>query len=450
MITEDTITAIATAPGNGGIGIIRISGSKAEDILMHVFRPAGNIPSPFDSHRMIYGWIVDGEESIDECFAVIMRAPRSYTMEDVVEIQLHGGSYVVNRALELCLKAGARLAQAGEFTKRAFLNGRIDLSKAEAVMSLITARGEQEHKAAIRQMNGGASSFVRQISDELYQLQAGLAACIDYPEEISDEEGTGSLKNGLEKLILRLEQSIDEHTSRLIYQGLQIAIIGRPNVGKSSLLNALLGEERAIVTDIPGTTRDTVNGELTLNGILIRLTDTAGIRETEDPVEKLGVERSHKARTEADATLLIIDASDSLTDEDRIMIRCFSGSGAIILNKTDLSVRITKETIQEIRPDVDCICLSAKNPQSLLPLREYLLQLTDVSDQIELTQPRHLDAAKRALSHLKDAYTTLDHFTPDMAATDLQAAQSALSEITGDQADEMLLDKIFSGFCVGK
>ena len=445
MITEDTIAAIATAPGNGGIGIIRISGCKAEDILMRVFRPAGNITSPFDSHRMIYGWIVDGDESIDECFAVIMRAPRSYTMENVVEIQLHGGSYVVNRALDLCLKAGARLAQAGEFTKRAFLNGRIDLSKAEAVMSLITARGAQEHKAAVRQMNGGASSFVRQISDELYQLQAGLAACIDYPEEISDEEGTGNLKNGLEKLILRLEQSIDEHTSRLIHQGLQIA-----NVGKSSLLNALLGEERAIVTDIPGTTRDTVNGELTLNGIRIRLTDTAGIRETEDPVEKIGVERSHKARTEADATLLIIDASDPLTDEDRIMISGFSGSGAIILNKTDLSVRVTKETIHEIRPDVDCICLSAKDPQSLLPLRKYLLQLTDVSDQIELTQPRHLDAAKRALMHLKDAYTTLDHFTPDMAATDLQAAQSALSEITGDQADEILLDRVFSGFCVGK
>lgn len=450
MNRGDTIAAIATAPGNGGVGIIRISGFKAENILLQIFKPAGGKISPFESHRMIYGWIVDGSETIDECFAVLMRAPRSYTREDVAEIQLHGGSYVVNRTLELCLKSGARLAEAGEFTKRAFLNGRIDLSKAEAVMNLITARGAQEHRAAVRQLNGGASSFVRHISDELYLLQAGLSACIDYPEEISDEEGAGALYDGLEILINKLEQSIDEHTSRLIHQGLQIAIIGRPNVGKSSLLNALLGEERAIVTDIPGTTRDTVNGEMNLNGIRIVLTDTAGIRDTEDPVEKLGVERSRKARTEADATLLILDASEPLNTEDTTMIRNFDGTGAVILNKTDLPICVDEKSIREIRPEVICICLSAKEPDSLKPLKDYLYGLAQVSDQIALTQPRHLDAARRALQHLKDARTTIMHYTPDVAATDLQAAQAALSEITGDRADEKLLDRIFSGFCVGK
>ena len=450
MNRGDTIAAIATAPGNGGIGIIRISGFKAENILLQIFRPAGSKITSFESHRMIYGWIVDGSDIIDECLAVLMRAPRSYTREDVAEIQLHGGSYVVNRALELCLQTGARLAEAGEFTKRAFLNGRIDLSKAEAVMNLIRARGAQEHRAAVRQLNGGASSFVRQISDELYLLQAGLAACIDYPEEISDEEGAGTLYNGLEKLIYKLEQSIDEHSSRLIHQGLQIAIIGRPNVGKSSLLNALLGEERAIVTDIPGTTRDTVNGEMNLNGIRIKLTDTAGIRDTEDPVEKLGVERSRKARTEADATLLILDASEPLNTEDITMIRKFDGTGAVILNKTDLSICVDEKTIREIRPDVICIRLSAKEPDSLKPLKDFLYGLAQVSDQIALTQPRHLDAARRALQHLRDARTTIMHYTPDVAATDLQAAQAALSEITGDRADEKLLDRIFSGFCVGK
>jgi len=450
MIRNDTIAAIATAPGNGGIGIIRISGPKTEEVMLSVFRAAGGrYPIP-ESHRMIYGWITDGSDTVDECMAVLMRAPRSYTREDVAELQLHGGSYVLNKTLELCLKAGARLAEAGEFTRRAFLNGRIDLSKAEAVMNLISARGAQEHKAAVRQMNGGASSFVRQISDELYTLQAGLAACIDYPEEISDEEGTGSLKQGLEKLIGRLEQSIDEHASRLIHRGLQIAIVGRPNVGKSSLLNALLGEERAIVTSIPGTTRDTVNGEMLLNGIHILLTDTAGIRETNDPVEKLGVERSVKAKTEADATLLVLDGSEPLEDNERIMIERFDGKGAVIINKTDLEPRIKEDTIHEIRPDLTCVSISAKNPESLQPLRDYLIRLADISDQLALTQPRHLDAVRRAACHLKDAYHTLELFTPDVAATDLQAAQAALGEITGDNADEKLLDRVFSGFCVGK
>lgn len=450
MYRQDTIAAIATAPGNGGIGIIRMSGPDAEKILLRIFKPSGIRNAPPESHRMMYGKLKDGDDTVDECMAVLMRAPKSYTREDVAEIQLHGGTYVVNKVLELCMREGARLAEAGEFTRRAFLNGRVDLSRAEAVMELITARGAQAHKAAVRQLNGGASAFIRGFSEELADLQAGLAACIDYPEEISDEEGAGSLKIGLEKLIGRLETAMDEHASRLIYQGLQIALIGRPNVGKSSLLNALLGEDRAIVTDIPGTTRDTVNGEISINGFRVMLTDTAGIRETNDPVEMIGVERSERARRIADASILILDGSEPLTETDTELLRESVGPGAVVINKTDLPQAISEQDIQRIRPDALCITVCAKKPETLRPLMAYLEQFTEVSDQTALTQPRHLDAARRAIAHMQDALQTLDSFTPDVAATDLQAAQAALCEITGDSADEKLLDRVFSRFCVGK
>ena len=450
MMKKDTIAAIATAPGTGGIGIIRMSGPEAMEILMQVFKPAGSGGAVNESHRMVYGKLMDGEQTLDECMAVVMRAPRSYTREDVAEIQLHGGNYILHKALDLCLQKGARLAEAGEFTRRAFLNGRVDLSRAEAVMDMISARGEQEHKAAVRQMDGGAASFVKTYSEILYGLQAGLAACIDYPDEITDEEGAGTLREGLDKLIYRLEAAMDEHASRLIYQGLQVALIGRPNVGKSSILNALLGEERAIVTDIPGTTRDTVYGEMILNGFRVHLTDTAGIRETDDPVEKIGVERSMKARQESDASLLIIDGSEPLSMDDRKLLIEFKGEGAAVINKTDLPQKVTEETIHEIRPEMKCITVSALDEESLLPLQDYLTGFVAVTDQQAITQPRHLDAVKRALFHLKEARRTIEIYTPDIAATDLQAAQQALCEITGERADEKLLDRIFSQFCVGK
>jgi len=448
---NDTIAAIATAPGNGGISIIRISGPEAENILCRVFKPAGGITqTPFESHRMLYGRLTDGSETIDECMAVLMRAPKSYTREDVAEIHLHGGDFVVRCGLELLLREGARLAEAGEFTRRAFLNGRIDLSQAEAVMDLISAQGEQAHRAAIRQMDGGAASFIRPLSDRLYELQAGLAACIDYPEEISDEEGAGMLRQGLEELIHKLDESIDEHTSRLLHRGLQTAIIGRPNVGKSSLLNALLEEERAIVTSVPGTTRDTIRGEMILNGIRIELTDTAGIRETEDPVERIGVERSESAWKNADLTILVLDGSSKLTKEDSRLLKGLTGNAVIVINKADLPQVLSADDIRDIQPAAKQITISAKKPEMLQPLKDELKRQASVSDQTALTQPRQLDAAKRAAAHLKDALGTVKNYTPDMAATDLQAAQEALSEITGDKADEKLLDRIFSQFCVGK
>ena len=451
MESRDTIAAIATAPGTGGISIIRLSGPEAEKILQKVFVPEGRTSGhPFESHRMMYGRLRDGRETVDECMAVLMRAPKSYTREDVAEIHLHGGDYVVHRGLEILLREGARLAEAGEFTRRAFLNGRIDLSQAEAVMDLISARGEQAHKAAIRQMDGGVASFIRPLSDRLYELQAGLAACIDYPEEISDEEGAGMLREGLKGLIRNLEEAIDEHTSRLLHRGLQVAIIGSPNVGKSSLLNALLGEERAIVTSVPGTTRDTIRGEMIMNGIRIELTDTAGIRETDDPVERIGVERSENTWKNADLTLLVLDGAAELTEEDRKLLKGLQDEAVIVINKADLMQKLSVEEIRTIRPETKRITVSAKDPETMKPLKEELRRQAAVSDQLALTQPRQLDAAKRAAAHLKDALITLESFTPDMAATDLQAAQEALSEITGDRADEKLLDRVFSQFCVGK
>ena len=449
-MNQDTIAAIATAPGQGGIGIIRISGIKAEEILTGIFQPAGYTEYRPESHRMVYGRIIEDGEVLDECMAVLMRAPASYTREDVAEIQIHGGTQVLQRVLDLCLKQGARLAEAGEFTRRAFQNGRIDLSQAEAVMRLIAARGEQERKAAVRQMNGGTADFVRKASDELYKLQAGLAACIDYPEEISDEEGAGELRKGLQQLTDELRQAVDERSSRLIHDGLHVTLFGIPNAGKSSLLNALVGQEKAIVTEIPGTTRDTVEGEIMAGGIRVFLTDTAGMRSTEDPIEKIGVERSERAIRNADIALLILDGSREICEEETLWLEELHSTDAVVINKSDLPQITTEETVRALCPGVYCMTVSALDAESLQPVRDFFRTYAEVSDQLVLTQPRHLEAVKRAISFLQDAEHTLDMLTPDMAATDLQAAQNALSEITGDRADEKLLDAVFSGFCVGK
>ena len=449
-MTNDTIAAIATAPGQGGIGIVRISGPESERILQEIFTPASGKTDPPESNRLILGCLHDGERELDQCMAVIMRAPRSYTREDVAELQLHGGGFLVREALEVCLRHGARLAEPGEFTRRAFLNGRIDLSQAEAVMRLISARGEQQHRAALRQLDGGASQFIRKASDQLYDLQAGIAACIDYPEEVTEEEGTALLQEGLKLLISTLKSAADERSSRLIEDGLRVALIGRPNVGKSSLLNAMLGEERAIVTSIPGTTRDIIRGELILDGIPVTLTDTAGIRETEDPVEKIGVDRSRKAGREAELALLVLDASEPLTEEDLQLLRELPDDSAVVLNKTDLAEKITAEDIRSVREGIPCVVCSALEPERLEPVKALIRRHTEVNDRLALTQPRHLEAIRKAVGHLEDALRTSATETLDLTAVDLQAAQAALGEITGDQVDERLLDRIFAQFCVGK
>lgn len=447
-MTNDTIAAIATAPGQGGVSIVRISGPEAEKILMQVFRPKKN--APLISHMLTYGHVVWEDKIIDECMAVLMKAPRSYTREDVAELQLHGGGYISQQALKLCLQAGARLAEPGEFTRRAFLNGRIDLSQAEAVMSLIAAQGEKANQAAMNQLQGGASAFIRQAADELYAIQASAAACIDYPEEISEEEAAGDLLPKIEKLAASLDAACDERGARIVTTGLTVALCGCPNVGKSSLLNALLGEERAIVTPVPGTTRDMVRGDMLLEGSVIHLVDTAGLHATDDPVEQIGVHRAEAAIRQADVVLMVLDASRPLTEEDRTLLEKIRGLNvALLLNKTDLTAVLLPEMLQPLQQDMPTMCISARQPDTLEKVKEFLRCQARVSDHLTLTQPRHLEAARRAAAHLRQAAQSLQ-LAIDLAAVDLQAAQLALSEITGDQVEEKLLDQVFSQFCVGK
>ena len=446
----ETIAAIATAPGEGGISIVRMSGDRAGEILGAVFRPASG--GALADRVLTYGRAVDAEgEPLDDCLAVLMRRPRSYTREDVAELQLHGGTATARRVLDVCLAAGARLAEPGEFTRRAFLNGRIDLSQAEAVMELISAKGENQRRAAVRQLEGGPGSFIRSAADRLYDIQAGLAACMDYPEEISDEEATEGLEPKLDALMAQLEDACDERSAHLLNEGLHVALAGKPNVGTSSLLNALLRRDKAIVTDIPGTTRDAVEGEITLGGTVIRLTDTAGLRETDDPVERIGVTHARQALAQADVILLVLDGSAPLTREDEEAARAVDGSRTVILlNKRDLPPRVTDAEAQALCPGCGLMRVSAKDEESLRPLRACLMERAAVSDTLALTQPRHIEAARRTLASLRSAKQHLREGAMELGAVDLSEAQHALAEITGDEADERLLDRVFSRFCVGK
>lgn len=447
-MNTSTICAIATAPGQGGVAIVRLSGPEAESILMRIFRPAKK--GELVSHMLTYGHVQDGLADIDECMAVIMRAPRSYTREDVAEIQLHGGSFIAQKVVSLCLREGAELAAPGEFTRRAFLNGRIDLSQAEAVMNLIAAQGEQAHRAAMRQLEGGASGFIRKAADALYDIQAGVAACIDYPEEIDEAEAAADMIPRTLALAAQLDSACDERAARILQSGLRVALCGQPNVGKSSLLNALLGEERAIVTAIPGTTRDMVQGDLILGGSVIHLTDTAGLHDTDDPVERLGVERARKAMDEADLVLAVFDQSRPLDEDDRELLAALAGRNVLlVLNKGDLLPFMSADEVTALL-DAPVMMVSAADEASLTPLKDYLAQQAAVADNLALTQPRHVEAARRAARHLRQAADTARTLSVDMASIDLQSAQLALSEITGDEVEAKLLDRVFGMFCVGK
>ncbi len=447
-MNTSTIAAIATAPGQGGVAIVRLSGPEAEHILLDVFRPARK--GELTSHMLTYGHVYDGNTTVDECMAVLMRAPRSYTREDVAEIQLHGGGYIAQRVLELCLRHGAELAAPGEFTRRAFLNGRTDLSQAEAVMNLIAAQGAQSHSAAMRQLKGGASSFIRKAADELYAIQAGVAACIDYPEGIDGSEGAADMIPPTEALAAQIDSACDERAARILQSGLRVALCGQPNVGKSSLHNALLGEERAIVTPLPGTSRDMVQGDLILGGSVIHLTDTAGLHATDDPVEQLGVARARRAMEDADLVLAVFDLSRPLDADDRALLAELQGRNVlIVLNKADLSPMLSSADVTALL-DAPVLTVSAADEATLAPLKAFLAEQAAVSDNLALTQPRHVEAARRAARHLRQAAETARALSVDMASIDLQAAQLALAEITGDEVEERLLDRVFGMFCVGK
>lgn len=439
---NDTIAALATPPGQGGIAIVRVSGEAARTCFDALFRPAGK--QKVESHRLLYGRLYDENQTlIDECMAVLMLAPRSYTREDVAEFHIHGGEQVARQALRALYALGVRPAEPGEFTRRAFLNGRVDLTRAEAVMRLIAAQGEQSARAALRQLNGGVSAFVRDIQGQVTALTAGVAAALDYPEEIAEEEAAGDAALKARDLARKLEDACDERAARMLDTGFDAVLCGRPNVGKSSLLNALLGEERAIVTDIPGTTRDVVRGSMLLSGMKINLSDTAGIREDAETVEAIGVRRARQAIESADLILLVLDASAPLTPEDEALTRDTEGlPRAVILNKIDQGLAFDWP---------GALRVSARTGEGMDALRALIADKARLTGEPPLTSARHIHLARQAARKLRGAAEALEGGLPlDLAAIDLQAALDDLGGITGERVDEKLLDSVFSQFCVGK
>ena len=445
----DTIAAQATAAGEGGVAIVRLSGAQSEEILSRVFRPQNG--KPLENRRLTFGRIVDGESVVDEAMAVLMRAPMSYTREDVAEIHCHGSQALVGRILRLLLREGARMAEPGEFTMRAFLNGRIDLTQAEAVMRMIRAGSERAMRSAIRQMEGGVSSFVREAREEIVILLSSLAAAIDFPDEVEETETAQQVLERCAQIRERLSASCDVRTGRIEDEGLRVVLAGKPNAGKSSLMNRLLGGDRAIVTDIPGTTRDTLTESFQHQGIRVNLTDTAGLRETDDIVERIGVERAMKAISEADVLVMVIDGS--LRDEESDEALCGKQPHLIVISKGDLKAMIDVGEIALRYPQAKVISVSAVSGDGVDELKDLIASFApqDATESSMLSQARHVEAAMRACSCLDDAISAVRDGMPlDMCAVDLSAALDCLGEITGETMNERVIDEVFARFCVGK
>lgn len=448
---QDTIVGIATAAGEGGIAIVRISGENAVSLFEQVFFPFKR-RHPFETHRLMAGHVMDGADVIDEAMGVVMLAPHSYTREDVCEIHTHGGSVAAAEVIRLLIRKGARPAEAGEFTRRAFMNGRIDLMQAEAVMGVISARSTAAMKAEQRQLSGGQSQFIRQAQDQLQGLLAGLEAHIDYPEEIDEAEATQGLSKGLDDLICRLQTAVDEKSARIIREGLHVALCGRPNAGKSTLFNTLLGEDKAIVTDIPGTTRDVLEGSFLLDGVQVLVQDTAGLRDSCDAVERIGVERAQNALHQADVALLLVDASKPLTEDERQLLQSeMPCPCAVLLSKQDAGDRITLQEAEALTVHRPVLAVSAMDGSGLDEVKAYLRRFVQMPQELLLTHERHMTVAREALQRLCQARDGLKGDQPlDLAAVDMHEALYLLGRITGDSVDEKLLDEIFSHFCVGK
>lgn len=442
-MARDAICAVATAPGEGGIAIVRMSGDGARDIFSLVFRPIRE--REIQSHRMMYGHAIDGNGgSIDEVMAVFLAAPGTYTREDMFEIQCHGGGVCAERVLKRIISAGARIAEPGEFTRRAFLNGRIDLARAEAVMSLIGASSEAAARSSLRQLEGGVSGFVREASEALKEWMALIEACTDFPDEVEEEDAAARVLSGIREIARQIEERCDERGAKLIREGASIVLAGRPNVGKSSLMNALLHQERAIVTSVPGTTRDVLTERIRLGGVTAELSDTAGRRDTLDPVEKIGVDRAAKAAETADILLIVLDGSEELTPEDRELLAGRDGRSIVVINKSDI----------ENKHDIPgAIIVSAASGEGMDALIREMEKRVAVSSGMEgkMTEQRHLNLAKRALNAIYNACSSIEAgMALDMAEIDLREALAALSEITGEDASEEVIDRVFKNFCVGK
>lgn len=457
---EKTIAAIATAPGEAGIGIVRISGEKSLEILGKVFKPKKNINiRDIPSRMVVYGHAVDRNGKIlDEILAIVMRKPYSYTTEDVVELHCHGGIVPVRKIMEEVLRNGADIAEPGEFTKRAFLNGRIDLAQAEAVIDVITSKTETGLNAALSQLEGELSKEIREVMGKLISMLAHIEASIDFPEHDVEEITINNIKNMLmdaKASTAALVNSFDE--GKIVRDGLSTAIIGRPNVGKSSLLNVLLKENRAIVTEVPGTTRDIIEEYLNIGGALIRLIDTAGIRESQDIVEQIGVERTKGAISNSDLVILVLDASNKLLREDNEIIDMIRTKKVIaVLNKTDLGFVIDEDYLNDLFGENNIIEMSVKERIGIDKLEERIKGLVfhgklSINKNNMITSIRHKNLLDRALENIERALSSIEGKIPvDLISVDIREAWSSLGAITGDTVEEDIVKEIFSKFCIGK
>lgn len=457
--TTDTIAAIATAVGNSGIGIIRISGSEAIEIADRIFisRNTGKKLVHVPSHTVHYGVIQDGEEVIDEVLAVVMKGPHSYTAENIVEIQGHGGALVMEKILETVMKYGAYPAEPGEFTKRAFLNGRIDLSQAEAVMDIIQAKNDYAVKSSVSQLKGSVSNVVKRLrEDVLYQL-AYIESALDDPEHVSLEDYGDKLLITLKpmiKIVDKLVTSADN--GKVVKEGIKTVIIGKPNAGKSSLMNVLLGEERAIVTHIAGTTRDTLEEHIRLRGISLNIIDTAGIRDTQDIVEQIGVSRAKSVAEEADLIIYVVDSSCPLDYNDEMIINLIKDRSAIVLlNKTDLPMVLSVKELEE-KTGNPVIAISAKEETGIEDLEKTIQEMfyhgrINLNDEVMITNIRHKTALARTLESLNMVeQSILDKMPEDFLTIDLMDAYEQLGSIIGESVEDDLVNEIFRRFCTGK
>ncbi|MCY7781882.1 tRNA uridine-5-carboxymethylaminomethyl(34) synthesis GTPase MnmE [Bacillus sp. FSL H8-0515] len=458
----DTIAAISTPMGEGAIAIVRLSGPEAIQIADKIYKgPKGKTLSSVESHTIHYGHIVDrpSDRVVEEVMVSVLKAPRTFTREDVIEINCHGGIVTVNQVLQLALREGARLAEPGEFTKRAFLNGRIDLSQAEAVMDLIRAKTDRAMNVAMNQMEGRLSALVRRLRSEILETLAHVEVNIDYPEYDDVEEMTHQLlvekatavKKEIEALLRTSEQG------KILREGLSTVIIGRPNVGKSSLLNSLVHEAKAIVTDIPGTTRDVIEEYVNVRGVPLRLVDTAGIRETEDIVERIGVERSRQVLKEADLILLVLNYSEELSEEDVKLFEAVEGMDVIvIMNKTDLEAKIDTERVRELANGRPVVTTSLLKEEGINDLEEAIQSLfytgaIESGDLTYVSNTRHISILQQAKRAIEDALSGIEQDVPiDMVQIDLTRCWELLGEIIGDSVHESLIDQLFSQFCLGK
>ena len=458
-MNKDTICAIATAMSSSGIGIIRISGSEAIAIADKIYHSPNKDKKlqSYESHTIHYGYIYDGDQKIDEVMVLLMKAPHSYTAEDSVEIDCHGGVFVMQKILETVVKAGARLAEPGEFTKRAFLNGRIDLSQAESVMDIIDSQNQFALKSSMDQLSGKLSESIRLYRENILHEMAFIESALDDPEHFSLDDYPDELSKKMQVVIRGLQELLaTADNGRILKEGIQTVILGKPNVGKSSLLNALLGYERAIVTDIAGTTRDVLQEQIHLNGLTLNLMDTAGIRKTDDIVEKIGVNKAMKEADDADLIIYVIDSSGEMNQEDHDLLSYLKDKKAIvILNKTDLEQKIQIKDVEEIT-NLPVIAISAKENTGIDLLEKQVHHLfiageITYNDQVYVTNVRHKSLIAEAISSLNLVLKSIEDQMPeDFYSVDLMNAYKQLGLIIGESVEDDLVEEIFSKFCMGK